>query len=391
MADEVVRIRVEQESAGSALKDAKADLEALRQQARKETEAEYPDTVRKRNDLRDLAARYQNRASDETLDPQRRAAAADAAKQVKKEQAVYDSDLDRATDERFQKLKTANAEEISHARDKVKHEQDQTREAEKRAAIVNKSREEFTRQALGVGSSLAGAFGAGFSLEWALGQLAQHVLGQRTGENRLARIGTIGGARGEALASAEVERRTADLETEADKATLTPWIRDANVRQKAWELDDPRNPNSAAANARKKFVEGPGGKELEAREALLRGDRAAAREKEMEAEWQRAYDQIYNATRDEPLAERSANAAVGTDMRAHAMRYAGLVNVRSGARDIARAGAFASSEMLGGGGNTDIVHAIQGMKQEMVRQHREASARFGPPVMIDPPRASHRL
>lgn len=144
--------------------------------------------------------------------------------------------------------------------------------------------------------------------------------------------------------------------------------------------------------ALQEFKTGQGGRELELGRRNAVGDRAGARRVEQEIAWWGEYDRLKNKLGEgnvegEAIARESANNKVAVIQRQQNQKFAGLLNARSGAGDIARVAALTSGGIRSYGSGGDAAEAVKTLTQRVTELHLDTKSHM-PSLVV--PRADLR-
>lgn len=404
MAEEVV-IKVREERSGTALRDAAVDVAKLKQEARAAAEAANPQTVQRRDELYKAASAYESKGHF------------DLAKSARADAQVYEKDITRDTQERYEVARAL----IRDKRQSAKEDREDAKEAVKAAREVAS----VGKIALNVGGRAAGASGMGgiASMIGAVGPQAlaaaavaelvgsyvsqwkdkQDEQARQRGEgirqaHRQEFIHGLTGGEGQERAGAEAERlREEIIELKEKKGSFVqqgwsdmakngynntlgrvlPTLERSDVKaerengetlsRKEGELE------KAKAEAAEKYTHGPGGWDLEARQKILDGDIKGAIALRDRAAAEKEYQTVLKATgHNTELAEQAAELTVKEAARGRAMSLGHLVNARSGAGDISRLASLASQESTGDASPAAIINELRAMHETQKTQHAEA-------------------
>ncbi len=396
MADEVVKIRVEQEGSGTALRDAQAQMAAIR----KEVDAQNPDTVARRDRLYKAAGAYEEKGDFV------------AAKSARQDALRFEGDLVRLTKERYNAHRAATQEH----REQLALARAAERAAEQRMARiagVARGVEHVAGQATGGAGGLLGDAMALGSKAGPIGTIIGAVVGivgavyavkegrahkeqmsavedaieSRGAERGRARLlGPDGGAGASRSAAEEALDDRLRREDERTKLELeaTPRISDPTSlwRKITGESEKTIRDNELAIE-RDKRMEGEhradatgqfkieGGLEMEAKERRLNWDPRGARDVEHMLLFRREYNRLVKEGADAEQAEHGGRLAVGEAVRHENMAAARLVGSRSGARDIARAANIARGE-IGGRHDPAIAQRMEELIATVKANHIDA-------------------
>jgi hypothetical protein len=153
--------------------------------------------------------------------------------------------------------------------------------------------------------------------------------------------------------------------------------------KKARALEEDDAANKGLAEERKKTQEAlekhwkeGGSADLDAQRMRSQGNVVGARRAERESAWWKTYQSKLHELGDkhEKEAREFADLGATNSVREEGMMAAGMVNARSGTRDVARVVALASGDMVGRSGTAgrEVIAAIREQSSIITWHHEEA-------------------
>lgn len=379
---EEIKIVVKQESQGNALSDADQKMQTLKARIA---------------ELNRLEKGYEEKGIRE------------AAQSVRSERTGAERELRGLERERAAETKQRADADRAATRQRAEDERHVTREMREQHAVAG-ARRRTAQTALSEAGSVAGIPGAGLvggGVAGGLAVIAGAIIGKAI-KDQMAFLdtknfeegnltGTFNRSRrnrgrtnpfeAEQDAAAEYLRNKAEMESSIDKrgtfknSTLSNVLtlggllgeRDGDAAARENEERIARLQAEKARvqkDAEAAFTKGSGGQEMEMKRKLLDYDMQGVRASQDKISWMKEYDRVLKATGgNEALAQESAGSKVALEQRERAGQFAGLINARSGAGDIARAARLASATNPG---DTNVGGEVARLRQAMNANHREA-------------------